>query len=189
MKTIADLLFEAAMLKQVPRSGYQFLGTGRESVAEHVFMTTFIAWVMAQSAPEVDAGRLTAMCLLHDLPETRTGDLNTVHKQYVCADEKKALADLAGPLPFGPALTELITEFNAGRTLEAALAHDADQLAFILDLKAQADMGRPLPAEWLPAVIGRLKTEIGKKIAAGIQATTWDAWWRKKIIDGFQTKP
>ena len=93
MKNIANLLFEARMLKEIPRSGYHFLGVGKESVAEHCFSTTFIAYVMSRIEPEIDALKLISMCLIHDLPEARTGDLNTVHKKYVKADETKALAD------------------------------------------------------------------------------------------------
>lgn len=182
MKHIADLFFEAGMLKQIPRSGYHFLGTGKESVAEHTFMVVFIAWVMSRLLPEVDGARLMAMCLVHDLPEARTGDLNTVQKRYVRADEDKALIDMTRPLPFGSDLRELMEEFNTAGTRLAELAHDADQLAFILDLKAQMDMGRPAPAEWLPAVRNRLKTDVGKKIAASIQETARDDWWRKILL-------
>ena len=87
MKDIANLLFEAAHLKRTPRSGFNFLGAGRESVAEHTFCTLFIAWVMARMEPGVDALRLISMCLVHDLPESRIGDINYVQKQYVTADE------------------------------------------------------------------------------------------------------
>ena len=87
MKKIANLLFEAKILKEIPRSGYHFLGVGKESVAEHTFSTTFIAYVMSQLLPDADALKLIAMCLLHDFPEARTGDLNAVHKQYVTKDE------------------------------------------------------------------------------------------------------
>jgi putative hydrolases of HD superfamily len=34
MENIVKLLFEAKMLNRIPRSGYQFLGAGKESVAE-----------------------------------------------------------------------------------------------------------------------------------------------------------
>ncbi len=94
MKRIADLLFEARMLKEIPRSGFQFLGVGRESVAEHVYSTTFIAFVMTQLLPEIDARKLLSLCLVHDLPEARIGDLNSVHKAYVQADEPRAIADM-----------------------------------------------------------------------------------------------
>src|SRR5512139_2153950 len=61
MKRIADLLFEARMLKEIPRSGFQFLGAGRESVAEHVYAAAFIAYVMTQLHPDVDALKLISM--------------------------------------------------------------------------------------------------------------------------------
>ena len=83
MKRIADLLFEARMLKEIPRSGLHFLGAGRESVAEHVYSTTFIAYVMSRLNPEVDGLKLISMCIVHDLAEARIGDLNSVQKAYV----------------------------------------------------------------------------------------------------------
>ncbi|MFO7839974.1 MAG: metal-dependent phosphohydrolase, partial [Desulfosalsimonadaceae bacterium] len=62
------------------------------------------------------------------------------------------------------------------------LAHDADQLAFILDLKAVGDIGVKTPEKWLPVVIGRLKTGLGKQLAEAILQTEWDSWWR----DGYR---
>lgn len=44
MESIADFLFEVGMLCKTPRSGYQFLGSGRESVAEHILRTVFIGF-------------------------------------------------------------------------------------------------------------------------------------------------
>ena len=163
MKNIVNLLFEANILKEIPRSGYQFLGAGKESVAEHTFSTAMIAFVMSKIEQDVDALKLISMCLVHDLPEARIGDLNTVHKQYVTADEPRAVQDTAKNLPFGSALTDLIQEFNAGHSKEAQLAYDADQLALILDLKSLVDIGYQPPHKWLPHVLGRLKTDTGKK--------------------------
>lgn len=179
MEKIADLLFEARMLKEIPRSGFAFLGAGRESVAEHSYSTTFIAFVMTQLTPKVDAYRTICMCLLHDLPETRIGDLNTVHKNYVRADENKALSDATRGLPFAPAWADLLTEFNAGESNEAKLARDADQIALILELKQLQDIGYAPPTDWLPHVIERLQTETGRKVAQAVLETTRDAWWRR----------
>lgn len=183
MEAIADLLFEARMLKALPRSGYQFLGAGAESVAEHSFLITFIAYVMAELRPEADARKLTTMCLIHDLPEARTGDLNYVNKKYVTADEEMALADMIQDLPFGPAMAGLIREYNEGKTLEARLAHDADQLAFIIDLKALSDMGYNPPEKWLEAVMKRLRTDTGKEMARSVLNREQDAWWLKNVVD------
>jgi putative hydrolase of HD superfamily len=183
MKSIANLLFEAKILKDIPRSGFQFLGVGKESVAEHSFGVVFIAYVISQMEPDVDALKLISMCLVHDLPEAKIGDLNYVQKQYVIADENKALADTTHSLPFGASLAALIQEFNEGRSIEARLARDADQLAFILELKFLSDIGYAPPKKWLPFVLNRLKTKTGKNLAQSIMTTDQDAWWLENFID------
>lgn len=177
MKKIANLLFEAKILKEIPRSGYHFLGAGKESVAEHSFSTTFIAYVMSQLLPEVDALKLINMCLIHDFAEARIGDLNTVHKKYVTADENKALEDATAGLLFGEKMTALIKEFNDGGTVEAKLARDADHLALILELKGLIDIGYEPPKTWIENVIGRLQTETGQQIASAVMQTGRDEWW------------
>jgi putative hydrolase of HD superfamily len=182
MKSIAALLFEAKMLKNIPRAGFHFLGAGKESVAEHSFCITFIAYVMANIDPEIDSLRLITMCLVHDLPEARIGDQNYVQKKYVTVDEKRAVADATRHIPFGKSLADLIEEFNEQKTRESQLAYDADQIAFILDLKSLSDVGHKSPDQWLPVLQERLKTNMGKRIAEEIMSTNWDAWW----MDGYE---
>jgi putative hydrolases of HD superfamily len=177
MKNIANLLFEAKMLKEIPRSGYHFLGVGKESVAEHCFSTTFIAYVISLMEPEIDALKLISMCLIHDIPEARIGDLNTVHKKYVKVDEVKAFEHTLKGLAFAQNLTDLLAEFNNGLSMEAKLAHDADQLALILELKDLMDIGYQSPETWIQNVIGRLETETGRKIARAVMDTHRDEWW------------
>ena len=183
MNRIAEFLFETMLLKRVHRTGYQFLGPGKESVAEHTFGVMCIAWTLARMTPEADQSRLLAMCLMHDLPEARMGDLNYVQKQYVNADEKKAVAHMIKGLSFGPEIAALIDEFNDGETLEARLARDADQLAFLLDLKSLSDMGYAAPQKWAEHVRERLQTSAGEALAHSIAQTEWDSWWLKIFID------
>ena len=177
MKQIANLLFEIRLLKDIQRSGYAFLGTGNESIAEHSFSTAFICFVMAKMVPGVDSGKMMAMALVHDIPEARMGDLNYVQKKYVQVDEEKAIAHLTRKIPFGNDIKSLLFEFNEKKTMESLLVNDADQLSFILELKKHKDIGDQTPKDWLPTVISRLKTEIGKKIADEILETRWDDWW------------
>ncbi|MBL0712687.1 MAG: HD domain-containing protein [Desulfosarcina sp.] len=183
MEAIANLLFEARSLRTLPRSGYQFLGAGRESVAEHTFSITFIAYVLSRLVPEADGQKMMTMCLVHDLPEARIGDLNSVQKLYITADEPAAVCDLTAPLPFGEELKASIEEFNRGESLEAKLARDADQIAFILELKDLSDIGYVPPGTWIPSIRRRLQTEIGQQLVEAILATERDAWWRHKFID------
>ncbi len=137
----------------------------------------FICWVMGRTVSGIDPEKLIAMALVHDLAEARTGDFNYVQKKYAQVDEANALAHLAGNLPFGPDIVELVAEFNAGETWEARLAKDADQLSFILELKKLKDTGASFPERWLEVIVDRLRTDTGKQMAADILETRWDGWW------------
>ncbi|MFZ3045461.1 MAG: HD domain-containing protein [Desulfatirhabdiaceae bacterium] len=180
---IANFLFEARFLKQIPRSGFAFLGAGKESVAEHSFSTSIIAYVMASLSPDINPLKLITMCLLHDLPEARTGDLNSVQKCYDHADETAGIQDMVRDLVFGQSLFALLQEFNEGISLEARLARDADQIALILELKYLSDKGFDNAQTWIPPVMDRLKTSDGKRLAEQILKANCDSWWLNKFID------
>jgi putative hydrolase of HD superfamily len=177
MKNIANFLFEAGMLKRTPRSGFQFLGSGAESVAEHIFRTTYIGYSLGKLAKGINVDHLIKMCLFHDLPEARTGDLNYVNKKYVEANEKKAVHDLAQTLPFGNEIKDLVQEFIEGKTEEAKLARDADQLEMILALKEYKDLGNKYAEEWLEFSLKRLTTESARELARTILDTDSSLWW------------
>jgi putative hydrolase of HD superfamily len=177
MKNIAHFLFELGMLKRTPRTGFQFLGSGTESVAEHIFRAALIGYTLARLDGQADPARVVLLCLFHDIPEARTGDLNYVNKKYVRADEAKAVEDLAGTLPFGDDYRALHTEFVGKGTREAQLAHDADQLEMILALKEHKDLGNRYADEWFPFSVRRLQTEVAKQLAETIWTTDSSRWW------------
>lgn len=183
MDRIVDFLFEVGMLKRTPRSGWQFLGAGSESVAEHVFRTTMIAYVLASMDNSVDADRVLRLALVHDLPETRTGDLNYVNQKYVKPDEKRATDDMTAGLPFGDELRELLSEYRNESSPEAVIAHDADQIEMLLQLKEHLDGGCPAASEWTPFVERRLRTEAAKTLAARILDQNSASWWFDRDSD------
>lgn len=177
MKNIANFLFEVGMLKRTPRTGFQFLGSGAESVAEHSFRTAIIGFTLARLDGQADVGRVVQMCLFHDVPEARVGDQNYVNKKYVKVDEKRAVEDLARTLPFGDDYRELLQDFSAKTSLESLLSHDADQLEMILALKEYKDLGNRYADEWYPFVVKRLKTEAARELADKIWTTDSSLWW------------
>jgi putative hydrolases of HD superfamily len=176
---IINFFFEMGMLKKTPRSGSQFLGSGRESVADHSFRMAMIGFALARMDGSVDPFKVVCMCLVHDLPEARTGDQNYVNKRYVTVDEAGAIADLAKSLPFGDELKELLKEYRDSETAEARLVHDADQLDLILELKEQKDLGNSYAEKWIYFARQRLITEIAKEIAEEILTTDSTDWWFK----------
>jgi len=183
MKRIVEFLFEIGMLKRSPRTGYQFLGTGGESVADHSFRTAVIGYVLASMEPDADSSKIILMCLFHDFPEARTGDHNYVNKKYVTVDEEKAIRDQVQGLKFGIEIMDLSNEFNVSDTFEAKLSKDADQLDLILELKEQLDLGNLQAKEWLSFAVKRLLTESGRKVAQEILASERDSWWFDKETD------
>ena len=176
LRRIVDFFNEAGMLRFTPRTGYQFLGSGKENVAEHSFRTAVIGWALARMA-SADAPRTALICLFHDLPEARTGDFNYVNRIYNSTLPRKAMEDAA----FGTGLADDLLSFwdelesNAG--LEARLAHDADALDLILNLKRELDLGNKAAAEWLNCALQRLQTPVGRELAELIAETDHNAWW------------
>ncbi|MEN6319665.1 MAG: HD domain-containing protein [Syntrophaceae bacterium] len=183
MDDIANFLFEVGMLKKTPRTGFRFLGSGCESVAEHILRTIFIGYALCKLEPDVDELKVLKICLIHDLPEARTGDMNYMYKKYVTVDEEKAVKELTETLFFGDEIKSGIEEFNEKKTKESLIAHDADQLALILQLKEYGDLGNKYTNDWIGFASRRLCTETAKKLAERIIETDSSHWWFKDKSD------
>ena len=183
MQDITNFLFEVGMLNKTPRTGFQFLGSGSESVAEHILRTVFIGYALSKMEPDVDEYKVLKICLVHDLPEARTGDMNYMYKKYVTVDELKAVDELTETLFFGEDIKAAIGEFNERTTRESLIAHDADQLSLILQLKECGDLGNKYSEEWIKYASMRLYTQNAKKLAGSILKTDSAEWWFKDKSD------
>lgn len=174
---VTNFLFEVGILAKTPRSGFHFLGSGDQSVAEHIHRVLYVGFALAQMEDAVDSEKVLKMCLFHDLAEARVSDLNYVHQKYTDKHEDKALQDLAATLPFGEKILGVMKEYEERKTKESLLAKDADQIEFILSLKEQLDIGNERARDWITIAIKRLKTDSGKRLAEKIFTTDSDTWW------------
>jgi putative hydrolases of HD superfamily len=174
---IVDFLFESGMLARTPRSWSSFLGSGEQSIAEHMNRVTYIGFTLAQMAGNVDVSKILQMCMFHDFAEARTSDLNYVHQKYAKTDEHKALNDLLSTLTFGNKIHEILEEYEIRKSQESLLAKDADNIEFILTLKEQADSGNERAMTWIPSAVKRLKTKEAQTLAEKIVKTDSDRWW------------
>lgn len=176
MTRLADFFFECGMLRKTPRSGYQFLGTGSENIAEHSFRTAVIGWTLAKLSG-ADIARTTFMCLFHDLHEARTGDFNYVNRIYNSSKRTLALEHATAGTGLEEDILGYWAELEHAESLEAQLAQDADQLDFIINLKEEADLGNKYAAKWLESALQRVRTEWGKQLAETIAKTDHQEWW------------
>lgn len=175
---LADFLFEAGMLRKTPRTGYQFLGSGSENVAEHSFRCALIGYVLANLAganPEHTA----MLCLIHDFHEARTGDFNYVNSMYNTSRQRLAMEHALKGTGLTEKLLPLWDEQDQEESLEAKLAGDADQLDLILNLVEEKNLGNPYAAKWLESALLRVHTDEGKELAAKIVKADHTDWWFK----------
>ena len=68
-------------------------------------------------------------------------------------------------------------EYACRTTPESLLAHDADQLDLILNLKRESDLGNRYADKWLESTVERLRTDIAKGLAQTILKTDHTDWW------------
>ncbi|TCK60376.1 HD domain-containing protein [Seleniivibrio woodruffii] len=172
----AGFFYELGILQTMKRSGQDYLGSGTQSIADHVFRTAMIGYTMAKMTG-CDADKVLKMCMFHDLEESRTGDLNYLQQNYVTSDDEKALSHVVKGLAIEPEVNETIDEYAAQQSQEAILAKDADTLELIFFLKEQKDKGNQQADNWIRTASQRLKTEIGKELMQSALDSMYYEWW------------
>lgn len=164
----AGFLFEAGLLKRSKRTGWWVAGIkDPESVAEHSFRTA-IAGMMIASLEGADPTRTAMLCLLHDVPEARIGDIPHIGRRYltaVAAEDIAADQTAACPEPMAAAIRDAIAEFEAGRTREAVCAKDADKLECLVQAVEYRHGGADTVGPWIENSLAALTTDTARKIA------------------------
>lgn len=173
---IVDFLFEMGHLSATPRSGFALLGTGPQSVAEHSFRMALVGYLLARIEGSASPERVALLCLVHDLPEARTGDLHSVAKRYLEVDRSRLLAEQLGDLPVGE-IADLLAEYEVGQTPAARLAQEADQLELLLTLREQEARGQARASDWIDRTVERLQTAVGRRIAQAIIGGDPSGWY------------
>jgi putative hydrolase of HD superfamily len=182
---ITNFVYETGIHSKTPRSGFWPLGSGSQSVADHLFHTAMIAYALAYLEPKADKNRIVMMALFHDIGEGRTSDLNYIHQRYGRLAESTAVEDMSKSVPFGPEILGLYKEEQGKITLEAKLVKDADNLEWIATLRGEEVKGNIKAKKWIAQAVRRLKTEPGKKLGKLLVSTDPDSWWFNVDIEWF----
>ena len=180
LERLADFCNEAGMLRHTPRSGYAFLGSGRESVAEHSYRTTVLGYILARMAGE-EPSRVVMLCLFHDLHEARTGDFNYVNHRYDTCRARAALEDATAGTGLADAILGAWDELESAESPAARLANDADQLDLICNLQTELSRGNEFAREWLDSALKRLRTPEARELAEAVLATDPNRWWYGRV--------
>lgn len=177
---LTNFFYEIGTLRKLVRAHRQTLLTDdlSDNIAAHSFRVSLIGYFLAKEE-KLDAYKILLMCLLHDLPETRSGDQNWVHKKYVKVYENEIIKDQLDNLPNEKELSQVIKEYQERKTPEAKVAKDADLLDQMFLLKEHSWQGNQEALTWLKGgqQEKRLYAKSAKKIAKLIYKNKPHAWW------------
>lgn len=131
---LLSVLHTAERLKDTTRHCYTSRGR-HESVAEHSWRVTLMAFLMRDEFPELDMDRVMQMCLIHDLGECFTGDIPSFEKTAEdTAKEDGLLAQWVAslPQPYREDMAALYAEMDALETPEAKVYKALDKLEAVI---------------------------------------------------------
>lgn len=136
LQGVLALLRAAESLKHNTRTSWTSTGQ-QETVAAHTWRVCLMALVLAPYFPDVDAGRLLRICLVHDLGEAINGDISAVLQVGAPSKAEQERADLEQLTAILPAVSRdeivaLWDEYEQASTPEARLAKGIDKLETIL---------------------------------------------------------
>ena len=150
-KDLLEFLRDAGDLKRIPRTGWVQAGIKEpESVADHSFRTTLLAMVLSDQMG-LDTEKVVRMALIHDLAESRTGDLTPSQKPDDHSEnESNAMAGILGLLPrgLGDRYMVLWEEYETKETPEARLVHNADRIEMLVQALEYEDDAVNLEHFW-----------------------------------------
>lgn len=182
-KQLANLIYEAANVKRMLRTGWQRLGDNEEGVGEHSFMTAIIAYLLARQINaakkderNVSMEKVMIMSIFHDFHEGRTGEMDKVAKLYMTRHEDKANIDIFSGVD--DALLQLLNEYEAKRTLEALVVYEANVIAFGVECKILMERGNTHAKEWMDANSLRVRLPESVELMDLLAKTDSQDWWK-----------
>ena len=148
-RELLDALQIAERLKDATRHCYTKNGR-HESVAEHSWMMTLMAYFMKDEFPEVDMDKVVQMCIIHDLGECFTGDIPTFDKTKAHEEnEENLLYSWVRTLPenYANEMIALYEEMAERKTIESKIYKAIDGLEALIQHNI-SDLSTWIPKEY-----------------------------------------
>ena len=133
-KEFLSILQQAGILKLTKRHCFT-MGDRWESVAEHSWRISLMAFLLRNEFPEADIDKVICMCLIHDLGECFTGDIPTFLKTDDDRSTEDSLLDQwvkTLPRELSEDFSALYAEMEAQETKEAKLYKALDKLEALI---------------------------------------------------------
>lgn len=203
---LAEFFRAAGKLKGVPRTGWLDRGIAPldvESVADHSWRVTLMAWLLSAEAEGIDRNRVVLLALVHDLAESVTGDLppydpaalpapddparraSFEHRQIMPEEQKRAkqIAEDAAierlianlPAAMKSEIAALWREMTERTTPEARFVKEIDRLETFLQSREYLEDDLDLPVKsFLLEVQETLETPIVLEVRDAVMPNSPD---------------
>jgi putative hydrolases of HD superfamily len=151
-----------------------------ESVADHSFRVAIIGMILA-AIEGADVGHTAALCIMHDTPESRVGDIPNVGRAYVNTAKPEAVSShqTAGmPEALAGMVQQLVQEYDIENTVESRLARDPDKIETLLQAREYRVQGSYNTEPWEETSLTNLRTDAGKQVAQAATEADAEEWWR-----------
>lgn len=148
-RKLLDILTIAERLKDTTRHCYTTNGR-KESVAEHSWLMTLMAFFVRDEFPEADMYKVIKMCLIHDLGECFTGDIPSFEKTKGNEEKEEELLYRwvkSLPEPYASEMMELYEEMTERKTLEARIYKAMDSMEAVFQHNL-SDLSTWIPREY-----------------------------------------
>lgn len=148
-RKLLDAIGVAERLKDTTRHCYTKNGR-HESVAEHSWMMTLMAYFMKDEFPDADMDKVIKMCIIHDLGEAFTGDVPTFLKTEANEQTEEALLNRwldTLPENYASEMRGLYEEMSKRETAEAKIYKAIDGLEALIQHNI-SDLSTWIPREY-----------------------------------------
>lgn len=148
-RKLLDALLVAERLKDTTRHCYTAKGR-HESVAEHCWMMTLMAFFMRDEFPEADMDKVIRMCIIHDLGEAFTGDIPSFEKTKENEQAEETLLEAwvkSLPENYRTEMQALYKEMSERKSLEAKIYKAIDGMEAVVQHNI-SDISTWIPREY-----------------------------------------
>lgn len=186
-----ELLYEIGNFRHMRRMWERFLNPDFQNNTEHSFRVAWIALVLAAHEKAGGHEKILKMALVHDLPESRCGDVDYIARQYTKRDEHTAVEDIFSGTALGEEMVALFHEYEKRECVEAKIVKDADNLDVEFELQEQKARGHAISGIWAASreerVFPKLFTDSAKNMWIDIRGSNpfdWHLLGRNRFTGG-----
>ena len=180
MKRDLEFMYEIGSLRFIQRTWRRFLNEDLANLAEHHVRVAWIALVIAKYEKAQNIEKILKMALVHDIAESRTGDVDYLSRQYVIRNELLGINDMLEDTILASEFIDLWKEYEAHEVIEAKIVKDADYLDVDLELQEQAARGGTLRDvlhdNRVRVAEAKFYTETARRFWKAIQASNPHDW-------------